>query len=304
MSEALRNRYEVVYMVDVLDGNPNGDPDADNRPRTDMSTGHGLITDACLKRKARDYLDMIGEEIFLRTGVVINRQIIESFEGLPKEIEEKDKTQAARAALMRKYFDLRTFGGILSTGKETTLRAGQVQGPVQVDFARSVSPVEISEHAITRKSVTSEKEAEKQIADHGSIQGTMGRKYTIPYGLYRTRWTVTPARARETGFSMDDFGKFLLAIVNMWDIDRSSVRGLMSARVVRVFEHECPEGAQFALGRASIASIEDRVRVKRRNGGEPRSFDDYKITVDTDGMPEGLNTYDILAGEGKHLIKA
>lgn len=301
MSEILRNRYEIVYLFEVRDGNPNGDPDNDNRPRTDMSTGHGLVTDGCVKRKVRDYLDMIGEEIFFRTGVVLNRQIVASFESLDKKVKEENRAQAAKAALVKKYFDLRAFGGVLSTGKDTTQKAGQVQGPVQVNFARSVSPIEVAEHAITRKSVTSEKEAEAQIADHGSIQGTIGRKYTVPYALYRCLWTVTPARARDTGFSMADLSKILNSLVNMWDVDRSSTRGVISPRLIQVFEHECPKGSEFALGRASLASIDDRVKVTKKGDIEPRSFSDYHVKVDIEGMPEGLRTYNILSGEGAHL---
>jgi len=303
MSEAIKNRYEVVYLFEVLDGNPNGDPDFDNRPRTDPATGNGLITDGCLKRKVRDYLDIVGEQIFFRNGVVLNRQIEGAFDTLKKDTAKKDRSAAAKASLVKAYFDIRTFGGVLSTGKDTTNRAGQVQGPVQVGFARSVSPVEVLTHTITRKSVTSEKEAEKQIADHGSIQGTMGRKYTIPYGLYRSLWTVTPARARHTGFSREDFAKLLSALVNMWDLDRSSGRGLISPRVIQVFEHECPKDSDFALGCASLAAISDRVKVTQANDHEPRSFDDYRVTIDTAKLPNGLKIYDVLAGEGAHLLQ-
>ena len=230
MSE-LKNRIDCVYIFDVQDGNPNGDPDAGNLPRVDPETGMGLVTDVCLKRKVRNYVQIAknfasGYDIFIKEKAVLNMLIDKAHE---EEIvkEAKDKTTAARDVMCKSYYDIRTFGAVMSTGKN----AGQVRGPIQFTFARSVDAIATAEHSITRMAVATEKEAEKQ----GGDNRTMGRKATIPYGLYVCHGFISANLAKQTGFSEEDLNLFWEALRNMFDVDRSAARGLMSAQKLIVF---------------------------------------------------------------------
>ena len=282
----LKNRLDIVTLCEIIDGNGNGDPDMDNMPRTDPETMHGLMTDVSKKRKVRDIAESQGEKIFYRSGEVINNIIDTAHVQIPVSIKDpEERSIAARSFLLKTYYDIRTFGAVLNTGK----KAGQVQGPIQVTFSRSIDPVYIQPHCITRRSVTTEKEAAEQIAKNGSITGTMGQKYTIPYALYRDLWTVTPAYAQQTGFSVEDLDKFLYYLKNMFALSQSSTRGMMSMQALYVFEHACPAGQKFALGYETLSSIVGRVQVaKKPDVIYPRKFSDYNVNVNLDHMPVGL----------------
>lgn len=281
MSTQITKRYDFVVLFDVQDGNPNGDPDAGNLPRVDAETGMGLVTDVCLKRKVRNFVQLTqegknGYGIFIKEKAILNQAIDEAHEEKSvKDKEKGDKTEAARKWMCEKYFDIRTFGAVMSTGKN----AGQVRGPIQMTFARSVEPVVVLEHSITRMAVATEAEAEKQSGDNR----TMGRKFTIPYGLYRGHGFVSAHLANQTGFSQDDLDLFWKAIEQMFEHDRSAARGLMSTRALLVFEHDS------ALGNAPAHKLFDLVKVERAtNDGPARTFEDYKILVDEPALPAGV----------------
>lgn len=268
----IKNRYDFVLFFDVKDGNPNGDPDAGNLPRIDAETGEGLVTDVCLKRKVRNYVQTVKNaqkpyDIFVKEKAILNDAIDAAHEADEVKTKEKgDKTEAARKVMCRDYFDIRTFGAVMSTGKN----AGQVRGPVQMTFARSVAPVVALEHSITRMAVATKEEAEKQSGDNR----TMGRKYTIPYGLYRAHGFISANLAAQTGFSEDDLALFWEALKNMFDHDHSAARGLMSMRKLVIFKHKT------ALGNAPASQLFDLVTVKKKNEKEvARSFSDYIIEV-------------------------
>lgn len=225
MSE-IKNRIDFVYIFDVQDGNPNGDPDAGNLPRVDAETGMGLVTDVCLKRKVRNYVQVAkklenGYDVFIKEKAVLNTLIAKAHDDTVVK-DAKDKTDAARGFMCKNYFDIRTFGAVMSTGKN----AGQVRGPIQLTFARSVDPITATEHSITRMAVATEKEAEKQ----GGENHTFGRKATVPYGLYVCHGFISANLAQQTGFSEEDLILFWEALKNMFDVDRSASRGLMSAQ--------------------------------------------------------------------------
>ncbi|MBR6978362.1 MAG: type I-C CRISPR-associated protein Cas7/Csd2 [Prevotella sp.] len=279
MSE-LKNRIDFVYIFDVQDGNPNGDPDAGNLPRVDAETGMGLVTDVCLKRKVRNYVQVAkeladGYDIFIKEKAVLNTLIDAAHEeDEVKTAKEKEKTSAARDVMCRKYFDIRSFGAVMSTGKN----AGQVRGPVQLTFARSVDPIAAAEHSITRMAVATEKESEKQSGDNR----TMGRKATVPYGLYVCHGFISANLANQTGFSTEDLELFFEALKNMFDIDRSAARGLMSAQKLIVFRHDS------ILGNAPANKLFDLVSIKKNTTEAPRSFKDYTVSVDEEGLPQGV----------------
>lgn len=280
----LQNRIDFIYIFDVKDGNPNGDPDAGNLPRVDAETGMGLVTDVCLKRKVRNYVQVAkecseGYDIFIKEKAVLNTLIDKSHEEqLVKEA--KDKTSAAREIMCRNYYDVRTFGAVMSTGKN----AGQVRGPIQFTFARSVDPIMTSEHSITRMAVATEKEAEKQ----GGDNRTMGRKATIPYGLYVCHGFISANLAKQTGFSEEDLELFWEALKNMFDVDRSAARGLMSAQKLLVFKHDS------VLGNAPANKLFDLVKIEKICNGVARSFSDYKVTFDNDNCPSGVTIEEII----------
>lgn len=282
----LKNRYDFVMLFDVQDGNPNGDPDAGNLPRVDPQTGHGLVTDVCVKRKLRNYVMMskVGAtfDIFVKEKAVLNDLIEQGLMdagvdlGAAKDLEGRKRKKPGQAQgaevdkgrrkMCEKYFDVRTFGAVMSTGAN----AGQVRGAVQLTFSRSVDPIVPLEHSITRMAVATEEEAEKQ----GGENRTMGRKNTVPYGLYVGYGFVSPQIARQTGFSTEDLAIVWEALANMFEFDRSAARGFMSMRKVLAFRHESE------LGSAPAHRLFDLVKVKRKEGAAvPRRFEDYEISV-------------------------
>lgn len=283
MSE-LKNRYDFVFLFDVQDGNPNGDPDAGNLPRMDPETGHGIVTDVCLKRKLRNFVQIAkgsanGYDIFVKEKAVLNNLIADAHK--EEEVKTKvkgEKTEAARKVMCRRFFDVRVFGAVMSTGEN----AGQVRGPVQLTFSRSVDPIIPLEHSITRMAVATAEEALKQEGDNR----TMGRKSTVPYGLYVCRGFVSPSLAngdKGTGMSAEDLDLIWEGLMQMFEHDRSAARGLMSARALYIFKHDSP------LGSAPAHSLFDRIAIKKHDESKPaRSFGEYKVSVDQEGMPHGV----------------
>lgn len=283
MSE-LKNRIDFVFIFDVQDGNPNGDPDAGNLPRVDAETGMGLVTDVCLKRKVRNYVQVAkglsdGYDIFIKEKAVLNTLIDKAHDDAEVKAA-KDKTEAARAFMCKNYYDIRSFGAVMSTGKN----AGQVRGAIQLTFARSVDSIATSEHSITRMAVATEKESEKQSGGNR----TMGRKATVPYGLYVCHGFVSANLAQQTGFSEDDLALFWEALKNMFDTDRSAARGLMSAQKLIVFKHDS------ILGNAPANKLFDRVKIERVTSSAPRSFSDYKVTIDREELPAGVTVDELI----------
>ena len=276
----LNKRYDFMYLFDVKDGNPNGDPDAGNLPRVDAETGNGLVTDVCLKRKVRNYVGLMKEEkppfeIYVKEKAVLNSQHERAYKALGVDLSSDggkrkggDKVEDARKWMCQNFYDIRTFGAVMSTG----VNCGQVRGPVQLTFARSVNPVISSEHSITRMAVATEKEAQEQSGDNR----TMGRKFTVPYGLYCAYGFVSAPLANQTGFSDDDLSLFWEALQNMFEHDRSAARGLMSARRLIIFEHSSP------MGNKPAQELFDRVKIERNgsDSGPARDFSDYSVSLD------------------------
>ena len=281
---AIANKYDFVLFFDVQDGNPNGDPDAGNLPRIDPETGHGLVTDVCLKRKLRNFvlLDRAaskGYDIFVKEKAVLNVLIEKAHED-DRVKAKKDKgqqTEAARAVMCETFFDVRAFGAVLTTGKN----AGQVRGPVQLTFARSLDPIVALEHSITRMAVATEEEAKQQEGENR----TMGRKSTIPYGLYRCHGFVSAPLARQTGFSQEDLDLLWKAVEGMFEHDRSAARGLMNMRRLAVFKHDSE------LGSSPASALFDLVTANRKDTTKPaRSFADYEIHLpDSATLPRGVS---------------
>jgi CRISPR-associated protein Csd2 len=279
MAQDIQNRYDFLLLFDVEDGNPNGDPDAGNLPRLDAQTGHGLVTDVCLKRKVRNYVGLVKQEkppheIYVKEKAILNRQHERAYKALGVDLSASDakrkggeRVDDARTWMCQNFYDVRTFGAVMSTG----INCGQVRGPVQLTFARSVDPVVSLEHSITRMAVATEAEAEKQQGDNR----TMGRKFTVPYGVYCARGYISAHLAQQTGFSDDDLALFWEALQNMFEHDRSAARGQMSTRGLYVFKHGT------ALGNAPAHSLFDRIDVRKKDGVDaPRHFFDYIVTVD------------------------
>ncbi len=288
MTDAIKNRYEFVLLFDVLDGNPNGDPDAGNLPRMDPQTGHGLVTDVCLKRKVRNYVeiakaDQADYEIYVKEKAILTKQQEKAYSALkldPKGAEGKrkggDDVGQARQWMCKNFYDVRTFGAVMSL-KEAN--CGQVRGPVQLTFARSLDPITPAEHSITRMAVATEAEAAKQSGDNR----TMGRKFTVPYGLYRAHGFISAHLAAQTGFSEQDLALFWESLGNMFEHDHSAARGQMTTRGLYVFQHDS------ALGNAPSHRLFERASVTLNDPTmTPRSFDDYTIAVDEGGLPEGV----------------
>ena len=280
MSKSIQNRYDFLLVFDVQDGNPNGDPDAGNLPRIDAETGRGLVTDVCLKRKVRNYVqltkgDTAGYDIYVKEKAILMEAHEKAYKSIGAEEELKgdgkkrkggDKVEEARKWMCESYYDIRTFGAVMSLG----VNCGQVRGPAQMTFARSVDPVVTLEHSITRMAVATAAEAEKQ----GGDNRTMGRKNTIPYGLYVARGFISAHLAAQTGFSEEDLALLWEALNNMFEHDRSAARGLMTTRKLIVFKHD------NALGKASAQSLFDLVSIKRKDASKPpRAFEDYEIAV-------------------------
>ena len=279
-------RYDFVYLFDVQDGNPNGDPDAGNLPRVDPETGMGLVTDVSLKRKVRNFVQMTkaeqGYDIFIKEKGVLNNLIDEAHEQeTVKAKSGAERIEQARQFMCQKYFDVRTFGAVMSTGKN----AGQVRGAVQLTFSRSIDPIITLEHSITRMAVASEKEIKVNEAGEESYteNRTMGRKYTVPYGLYRCHGFISAHFAQDTGFSEADLDVFWQALINMFDHDHSAARGQMNARALIVFEHD------NVLGNAPAHKLFDLVKVEAKDPSKPiRAFGDYQVTIDKDNLPNGV----------------
>lgn len=280
----LKNRIDFVYIFDVQDGNPNGDPDAGNLPRVDAETGMGIVTDVCIKRKVRNYVQVVkglanGYDIFVKEKAVLNNEIDKAHDDA-KVKAAQNKIAAARQYMCEHYYDIRTFGAVMSTGKN----AGQVRGPIQLTFARSVNPVATSEHSITRIAVATPKEAESQNGENH----TMGRKATIPYGLYVCHGFISANLAQQTGFTEDDLALFFDALKNMFDLDRSAARGLMSAQKLIVFRHASE------LGNAPANKLFDLVKVEKTTNDVPRSFKDYTVSINTSALPNGVTVEELI----------
>lgn len=275
MSEIIKNRYDFVIVFDVKNGNPNGDPDAGNMPRIDPETGRGLVSDVCLKRKIRNYVQLTragqgGYDIFVKEKAVLNDEIDRVY-AENSLAEAKESIPIAGGKMCSKFFDVRTFGAVMSTGKN----AGQVRGPVQITFAQSVDPIVIQEHTVTRVAITKSDDAAKKDTE-------MGRKFTVPYGLYVAYGFVSPSLAAKTGFSEDDLALLWEAIVNMFEHDRSAARGLMVMRNLFIFKHSCQ------YGNAPAHKLFDLVQIKRKAGVDlAREYSDYDVAV-AGGMPANV----------------
>ena len=298
MAEPIKNRYDFVFFFDVKNGNPNGDPDAGNMPRIDPDTSRGIVSDVCLKRKIRNYVDLVkGEEvddpdvaegelgykIYVQEAAVLNDRNRKAYvhydmkpasKKLPKAKEDQIKVTKF---MCDNFFDIRAFGAVMTTD----VNCGQVRGPIQLCFAESVDPVLPLEMSITRMAVTNEKDAEKE--------KTMGRKQYVPYGLYRAEGFISAALAEKTGFSQEDLDLFFEALMNMFENDRSAARGLMASRKLFAFKHESK------LGNAPAHKLFDAVSVKRliEDGAEARAFSDYEIVVDRAVIPEGVELLEL-----------
>lgn len=279
----LNKRIDFVYIFDVQDGNPNGDPDAANLPRVDAETGNGLVTDVCLKRKIRNYVDVAragqpNYDIFIQEAAVLDNRVEDIYK--TEQVKKADKANqkdAAKQALCDKYYDIRAFGAVIATKD----KQGQVRGAVQLTFGRSVDPVVSLNHAITRMAVTKESDKDKE--------RTMGRKATVPYGLYVTHGFVNANLANQTGFNQDDLQLLWQALGNMFDNDRSAARGLMAARKLIIFEHDSK------LGNAPADKLFDLVKISKKPGVEsPRSFADYEVKIDTENLPKGVTIKELI----------
>lgn len=290
MSEPIKNRYDFVVLFDVENGNPNGDPDSGNMPRTDPETGLGLVTDVCLKRKIRNYVETVKEDapgwgIYIKDSVPLNRSDRKALEAVDlkedelKKLDKADKAAkdvAVRDYMCQNFFDIRTFGAVMTTFVKGNLNCGQVRGPVQLGFARSIDPVYPQEITITRVAITTEEDAARKGTE-------MGRKYIVPYGLYRVEGYVSANLARKTtGFSEEDLAMLWEAILNMFEHDHSAARGKMAVRDLIVFKHDSE------LGCAPAYKLFDAVKIDRDPDVEnPRKYGDYIVTVD-ENLPEGV----------------
>ncbi len=282
---AINNRYEFVMLFDVQNGNPNGDPDAGNAPRIDAETGLGIVTDVCLKRKVREYVSLVkdgeeGYDILIRTDRALNDKFAEAHAavGGGKSSKGSKEIENARNYICEHYFDVRTFGAVMSTRNNP---CGIVRGPVQINFARSLDPILAQELTITRQAITDEKKF-KESVDKNGIMTEMGKKNIVPYGLYRAEGYISAMLAQKTGFSDEDLELLWEAVINMFEHDHSAARGKMCLRSLYVFRHDS------ALGNAPSSVLFDKIGIKKKEGVEyPRSFSDYCVTVDAE-MPAGV----------------
>lgn len=289
MSEAIKNRYEFAIIFDVENGNPNGDPDAGNMPRIDPETGHGIVTDVCLKRKIRNYVEVAKEDeagfgIYIKSGISLNKKDESAFEYLgvtdAKKIKKEDKSAIdlkIRDFMCQNFYDIRTFGAVMTTFVKASLNCGQVRGPVQLGFARSVDPIFSQEVTITRCAVTTDKDAE-------SNTNTMGNKFVVPYGLYLAEGYISANLARKvTGFGEEDLELLWEAILNMFEHDHAAARGKMAVRQLIIFKHNSE------LGNAPAYKLFDSIKINKKEGVTvPRYFNDYKVSVDETAIPEGV----------------
>ena len=291
MAEVIKNRYEFTILFDVENGNPNGDPDAGNMPRIDPETGYGIVTDVCLKRKIRNCIETLcedkeGYKIYIKDGVPLNdsdNTAYVAFGTDEKKIKElkKDDLEIDKKIcqfMCKNFFDIRTFGAVMTTFVKAALNCGQVRGPVQLGFARSIDPIVTQEVTITRVAITTKKDAENKSTE-------MGRKYIVPYALYRVDGYISANLARKvTGFSEDDLALLWQSIINMFEYDRSAARGNMAVRELIVFKHASE------LGNAPAYKLFDTVSVKRKDGVvTARSYNDYEVEVAEEKLPEGVS---------------
>lgn len=289
MSTPITNRYDFVYFFDITDGNPNGDPDAGNLPRIDPDTQHGLVTDVCLKRKVRNFVALLHEgkpphEIYVKEKAVLNNQHERAYQALsidPRKRETKGKDKAEEDKKLTRwmcdnFFDIRTFGAVMTT----EINCGQVRGPVQFGIARSLDPIASAEHAVTRCAVTTEREAEKQQGDNR----TMGRKFTIPYALYRVHGYISAPFAEQTGFATDDLALLRRALNEMFEHDKSAARANMRPVRCVAFKHDSK------LGSARADKLFARVGYKLKDESKPpRSINDYQLIEQLGDLPEGVS---------------
>jgi CRISPR-associated protein Csd2 len=290
---AVDRRYDFVLLFDVINGNPNGDPDAGNSPRVDPETARGLVSDVCLKRKIRNYISLVksdgsgspekGYDIYVKERSILNQQHQRAYDALSLDSKKPDATTESKARqwMCQTFFDVRMFGAVMTTG----VNAGQVRGPVQITFARSVDPIMPLEQAITRMAVTTERESESQSGGNR----TMGRKEIIPYALYVAHGFISPQLAAQTGFSTDDLSLLWKALEQMFEFDRSAARGEMTTRGLKVFEHAS------ALGNASAHRLFERVTIARNDLSQPpREFADYTVSLNTEALPQGITLHDLV----------
>ena len=325
--EPIKNRYDFVFLFDVTNGNPNGDPDAGNSPRIDGETGYGLVTDVCLKRKIRDFVLLTkadlqterpadGFDIYIKHHGILHVEHERAYAALGlkvenepnvAETEEEDSTPSgkkkapaksdaalknmlrARAWMCQTMFDVRTFGGVMSTGLKKGLNCGQVRGPVQMSFSTSVDPIAAPGLTITRAAVTTQEKADEQIAKHGQIMSEMGRKEYLPYALYRCHGFISPYFAVKTKFSTEDLNLLWEALIKMFWHDQAAGRSEMASRRLIVFEHES------MLGNAPAHALFSRLTVARKDLARPaRAFSDYEVTLDKENLPPGITVHELL----------
>lgn len=285
---SLKNRYDFVYLFDVKNGNPNGDPDSGNHPRVDPETGKGLVTDVCLKRKIRNFVTAVngekeGFEIYVKERSVLNQQHERAYKNYDLKPESKKLPKKEQDALKvtgwmcSNFFDIRAFGAVMTT----EINCGQVRGPIQFTFAQSTDPIFALDNAITRCAVTNDRDLEKE--------RTIGHKFTVPYGLYRAHGFISANLAEKTGFSEEDLDLLWKALQEMFDHDRSAARGEMAARRLIVFKHDS------SLGNAPAHKLFERVQVKRKDDGKPpREFSDYEVVVNNANLPSGITVQELL----------
>jgi CRISPR-associated protein Csd2 len=287
MTESLKNRYDFVLLFDVKNGNPNGDPDAGNLPRMDPETGHGIVTDVCLKRKVRNFVELVKNSqnrfnIYVQEKSILTERRKPAYEAVADEKETSVKISKAQRWMCNNFFDVRTFGAVMSTKVNN---CGQVRGPAQFAFAQSIEPIVSLEASITRMAVETKKESDAQ----GGDNRTMGRKTYVPYGLYRTHGFISAPLAKRTGFSEEDLELFWDALKNMFEHDRSAARGEMATQKLIVFKHESE------LGNAPAHKLFDFVKVKKRDETKPsRAFSDYEVSVNRDAIPQGVEIIEML----------
>lgn len=297
--QTFAHRYDFVLLFDVRNGNPNGDPDAGNAPRIDPETGHGLVSDVCLKRKVRNFVILEktdpetgqpadGYDIYVKHHGVLEHLHHRAYDALGLKVDEKakdkkvDNVRRTRQWMCQTFFDVRAFGAVMSTG----INCGQVRGPVQLAFSRSLDPIVSLEQAITRKAVTTQREADGQIDKHGQVTGTMGRKDIVPYGLYEAHGFISPHLAADTGFTTADLELLWRSLTLMFEHDRSATRGEMATRALTVFEHESP------LGNAPAHALFRRVNARLKDDSKPpRDYSDYEVTVDDSELPSGVTLH-------------
>lgn len=300
--EPIKNRYDFTLLFDVTNGNPNGDPDAGNAPRIDPETGYGLVSDVCLKRKVRDFVTLAkssanegapepGYDIYVKHHGVLEQLHRQAYEAQGLSLEEKSKerklsnVEKARAWMCQTFYDIRAFGAVLTLD----INCGQVRGPVQFSFSRSIDPIVSLEESIVRKAVATQKEADSQIENHGQVTGTMGHKEIIPYALYLCHGFISPYLAADTGFSDADLQLLWQALGMMFEQDHSASRGEMATRKLVVFKHESP------LGNAPSHALFDRLQITHKDPSKPaRSYGDYEVTLDKNDLPSGITIEQIV----------